>query len=73
MDKELGPRNLLDSLIIRGMIKVTMGVYDVDTTQMIFGESQQYLIRVASWIDDRRLPGPFTAKDVTIRLNGSYD
>jgi hypothetical protein len=73
VDKELGSRHLFESLIIRCMIKVTMGVNDIDTTQIIFGESQQYLVRVAPRVDDSRLPGPFTAKDVTIRLNGSYD
>jgi hypothetical protein len=73
VDKKLGSRHFLESFVIRCMVKVTVGVNDVDTTLIFFGESQQYLVRVASRIDDSRLPGPFTAKDVTIRLNGSYD
>jgi hypothetical protein len=73
VDKELGSRNFLESLIIRCMVKVTMGINDVDTTELLFGQGQQYLVRVASWINDSRLPGSFTAKDVTIRLNRSYD
>src|SRR3990172_1466788 len=70
VDKKLRSRNFLESLIIRCMVKVTVGVNDVDTTELLFGQGHQYLVRVASRIDDSRLPGPFTTKDVAIRLNG---
>jgi hypothetical protein len=73
VDKKLGSRHFLKSFVIRCMVKVTVGVNDVDTAKFVFGQGQQYLVRVPSRIDDSCLPGPFTAKDVTIRLNGSYD
>jgi phage tail tube protein FII len=66
MDNQLGPRHLLETLIIGGMVKVTMGIDNTDTAQIVLGKCQQYLVRIATWIDDSCLSRPFTTKDITI-------
>jgi hypothetical protein len=48
------------------MVKVTMGIDNTDTAQIVLGKCQQYLVRIATWIDDSCLPRPFTTKDITI-------
>jgi hypothetical protein len=38
MDNELGSRHSLQALIPRGMVRVTMGIDDIDTSQIFLGQ-----------------------------------
>jgi hypothetical protein len=38
MDNELGSRYSLQALIPRGMVRVTMGIDDIDTSQIVLGQ-----------------------------------
>jgi hypothetical protein len=66
MDHQLSPCHLLETLIPCGMVKVTMGVDDPDTTQIVFCQCHKYFVHITARIDDGRLSGPFTAKDIAI-------
>jgi phage tail tube protein FII len=48
------------------MVKVAMGVDDVDTAQIVFGQGHQYLVHISPRIDDRCLSRSFTAKDIAV-------
>jgi hypothetical protein len=66
MDNQLSPSYLLETLIFGGMVKVTMGIDNTDTAQVVLGQCEQYLVHIATRIDDSRLSRPFTTKDITI-------
>jgi hypothetical protein len=66
MDNQLSSGYLLETFIFGGMVKVTMGIDNIDTAQMVLGQSQQYLVHIPTRIDDSGLFRPFTTKDITI-------
>jgi hypothetical protein len=51
---------------------MTMGIDDADTMQRILGQGHEYLVNIAARVDDGRFLRPFTAKNVTVRLDGSH-
>jgi hypothetical protein len=66
VDDQLSSRHLLEPLIFTGMVKVAMGVDNIDTAQMVFGQCHQDLVHVSPWIDDRCLSRSFTTEDIAV-------
>jgi hypothetical protein len=61
MDEELSFCHFFKALIFCRMVKMTMGVDDVKAAKMVLGVGNQYLIRIASRVNNSSLSCPFTA------------
>jgi hypothetical protein len=53
------------------MVKMAMGIDDVNATKLILGKGDEDLVRIASRIDDSGLSCPLAAQDITVCLNRS--
>src|SRR5512143_3700972 len=52
MDDQLSPGYLFETFIFGSMVKVTMGIDNIDTAQKVLSQSQQYLVHISTRIDD---------------------
>ena len=66
MDEELSPCHFLKALIIRGMVKMAMGIDDINAAQFILGERDENPVGITSRIDNGCFSCSLTAHDVAI-------
>jgi hypothetical protein len=66
VDDQLSPGYLLEPLILPGMVKVAMGVDNIDTAEIVFGQCHQDLVHISPRIDNRCLSRSFTTEDIAV-------
>jgi hypothetical protein len=71
VDEKLSLCHFFKALILRRMVKMTMGIDDVKAAKIVLGVGDQDFVRIASRVDDSGLSCPLTAQDVTVCLNRS--
>jgi hypothetical protein len=66
MNDQLSSSHFLEPLILGRMVKVAMGVDNINTPQIVFGQDYQYLVHLSPRINDRCLSRPFTTEDIAV-------
>jgi hypothetical protein len=66
VDDQLSSSHLLQTLIFGGMVKVAMGIDDIDTAQIVFGQCHQDFVYISSRIDDSGLSRSLAAEDIAV-------
>jgi hypothetical protein len=52
------------------MVKMAMGIDDINAAEFVLGESDEDPIGITPWIDNNGFSCSLTTQDVTIGLNG---